>query len=211
MKNPADSAPMPVTPLKPIQTRYKGHHFRSRLEARYAVFLDHLGVQWQYEPEGFDLPSGRYLPDFFLPAVKGGTWLEIKPHGNGSFFGFCGRSCCLVDDRLGEFAEAAQANDQFFFVAYGIPSSGYLDGDGFDYDEEGVLEAPWDGHKWCVCSCGKTAGIEFDARGDRINCPHDCAKSRHGDKGYSHNHPLIIEAACSARSARFEYGECGAT
>ena len=210
---------MPTTSLKPIQTRYRGHHFRSRLEARYAVFLDCLGVQWQYEPEGFELPAGNYLPDFFLPAVNGGTWLEIKPHGGGSFFGFCsdrrpsssknpGR---LVDDRLGEFAEAAQTKGQNFYVAYGIPSSDYLAEDAPDYDEEGMLENPWDSHQWSVCSCGKTPGIQFDARSDRNNCPHNCAKSYHGDKGYSHDHPLIIEAAFSARAARFEHGECGAT
>lgn len=47
-----------------IETRYKGYRFRSRLEARWAVFFDALGLKWEYEPEGFELPSGRYLPDF---------------------------------------------------------------------------------------------------------------------------------------------------
>lgn len=51
--------------IKPIETFYKGYRFRSRLEARWAVFFDALGVKWEYEPEGFELPSGkRYLPDF---------------------------------------------------------------------------------------------------------------------------------------------------
>jgi len=51
--------------IKAIETFYKGYRFRSRLEARWAVFLDALGVKWEYEPEGFELPSGkRYLPDF---------------------------------------------------------------------------------------------------------------------------------------------------
>ena len=72
-----------------IETRYKGYRFRSRLEARWAVFFDHLGLRWDYEPEGFELPSGRYLPDFFIhwegpkserlqqfPTV--GYWVEIK-------------------------------------------------------------------------------------------------------------------------------------
>jgi hypothetical protein len=62
---------------KPIETRYGDHRFRSRLEARWAVFLDTLGVRWEYEPEGFDLGEhGKYLPDFFLPNLK--VWLEIK-------------------------------------------------------------------------------------------------------------------------------------
>jgi hypothetical protein len=34
-----------------------GYRFRSRLEARWAVFFDVAGIPWQYEPEGFDLSS----------------------------------------------------------------------------------------------------------------------------------------------------------
>lgn len=79
---------MPTT-IKPIQTRYKNCKFRSRLEARWAVFFDHCGLEWQYEPEGFELAEetnnfaympeewdGRYLPDFYLPAWD--MWVEIK-------------------------------------------------------------------------------------------------------------------------------------
>jgi len=41
--------------VRPIETKYKGYRFRSRLEARWAVFFDTLGLKWWYEPEGFDL------------------------------------------------------------------------------------------------------------------------------------------------------------
>ena len=51
--------------IKPIETIYKGYRFRSRLEARWAVFFDSLGVKYEYDPEGFKLPDGSvYLPDF---------------------------------------------------------------------------------------------------------------------------------------------------
>ena len=51
--------------IKPIETEYNGYRFRSRLEARWAVLFDALGVKYEYEPEGFELPSGKkYLPDF---------------------------------------------------------------------------------------------------------------------------------------------------
>ena len=64
--------------IKAIPTRYKGYHFRSRLEARWAVFFDALNIEWQYEPEGFELPNGeRYLPDFYLQGM--GVWVDIKP------------------------------------------------------------------------------------------------------------------------------------
>lgn len=66
-----------MTRIRAIQTRYKGHHFRSRLEARWAVLLDSLGVPWEYEREGYILPDGtQYLPDFWLPNE--GIYLEIK-------------------------------------------------------------------------------------------------------------------------------------
>jgi hypothetical protein len=80
--------------IRPIETRYKGYRFRSRLEARWAVFFDALGIQWQYEQQGFELNldnpgniagppgvtiSGKalYLPDFWLPQVN--MFAEVKP------------------------------------------------------------------------------------------------------------------------------------
>ncbi|MCM1297534.1 MAG: hypothetical protein NC311_18505 [Muribaculaceae bacterium] len=61
--------------IKPIQTEYKGYLFRSRLEARWAVFFDACGVEWEYEPEGYSLGRGiRYLPDFLLHNVQLGAF-----------------------------------------------------------------------------------------------------------------------------------------
>jgi hypothetical protein len=73
--------------IKAIETVYNGYRFRSRLEARWAVFFDALEIEYQYEPEGYDLrKQGWYLPDFWLPhsvdelAKEGwGLWVEIKP------------------------------------------------------------------------------------------------------------------------------------
>jgi hypothetical protein len=91
--------------IKAIETKYAGIRFRSRLEARWAVFFDALDIEWVYEPEGFEitsfsweypepyrslakpgyrLPAGVepiqqkwwYLPDFYLPAF--GCWVEVK-------------------------------------------------------------------------------------------------------------------------------------
>lgn len=63
--------------IKPIETFYKGYRMRSRLEARYALFLDLLDVPYDYEPEGFSLGAGlNYLPDFRLNQAK--CWLEVK-------------------------------------------------------------------------------------------------------------------------------------
>lgn len=66
-----------MTKIKAIETRYQGCLFRSRLEARWAVFFDSAGIPWRYEPEGFDLDGEWYLPDFWLPDQD--LWVEIKP------------------------------------------------------------------------------------------------------------------------------------
>jgi hypothetical protein len=62
--------------FKPINTIYNGYRFRSRLEARWAVFFDCLKVKYEYEPEGFEINGTRYLPDFWLPEQY--FWVEIK-------------------------------------------------------------------------------------------------------------------------------------
>ena len=62
--------------MQALATAYKSYRFRSRLEARWAFFLDQLGVVWEYEPVAYDLGDVRYLPDFWLPEFK--VWVEIK-------------------------------------------------------------------------------------------------------------------------------------
>ena len=63
--------------IQSIKTRYKGCQFRSRLEARWAVFFDSLSIIWEYEKEGFRLSEGTlYLPDFWLPELD--CFFEVK-------------------------------------------------------------------------------------------------------------------------------------
>src|SRR6266581_5789219 len=63
-------------PITPIETFYNGHRFRSRLEARWAVFYHTLGIEYLYENEGYNLDGTWYLPDFYLP--KQDCFIEIK-------------------------------------------------------------------------------------------------------------------------------------
>ena len=69
--------------MQNIQTEWRGHRFRSRLEARWAVAFEAMGIAWEYEPEGFELSDGtRYLPDFLLHGLvgrhSGDLWIEVK-------------------------------------------------------------------------------------------------------------------------------------
>lgn len=192
--------------IKAIETRYKGYRFRSRLEARWAVFFDSLGVKWEYEREGFDLgKSGYYLPDFFIPELG---WVEIKP-------------ASLDDDEEDKLQAFGSKIEQRIYVFIGnIPNPETVDlygspWDGGWYDDGIVLfkdlgyDADGDsGYQWCSCVSGKHFGIEYEARGGRISCgcnpnPDD------GKKYYSGAHPTIVAAYAAARSARFEHGENG--
>ena len=69
MTNPTISA---------IETSYRGRRFRSRLEARWAVFFDSLRIPWRYEEQGYRIGERKrpYLPDFWLPEA--GAWVEVK-------------------------------------------------------------------------------------------------------------------------------------
>lgn len=66
--------------IKAIETRYSGYLFRSRLEARWAVFFDALGLEWDYEDEGYAIPTAigtiRYLADFWIDSSA--QWAEVK-------------------------------------------------------------------------------------------------------------------------------------
>lgn len=64
-----------------IETEYRGIRFRSRLEARWAVFFDVAGIEWKYETEGYEVDGHRYLPDFWLPDSK--VWVEVKGERDG--------------------------------------------------------------------------------------------------------------------------------
>lgn len=83
--------------IQAIETVYKGYRFRSRLEARWAVFFDEIGVKWEYEKEGYELDSGRYLPDFYLPDFK--FWIEVK-----------GEKKIMEMDKLSELAKSTGEN-----------------------------------------------------------------------------------------------------
>lgn len=65
--------------IKAIDTYYNGYYFRSRLEARWAIYFDLIGLKYEYELNGICVDGVPYLPDFFIPDHN--TFIEIKPIG----------------------------------------------------------------------------------------------------------------------------------
>ena len=71
------------TEIQALPALYNGITFRSRIEARWAIFFDHCGMKWEYEPECYKLEDGTcYLPDFLLHdlvgRVSGDLFVEVK-------------------------------------------------------------------------------------------------------------------------------------
>ena len=63
--------------VQSIDTEYNGIMYRSRTEARWAHLFDLAGIDFQYEPEGYELYSGRYVPDFWVHSWD--CFFEVKP------------------------------------------------------------------------------------------------------------------------------------
>jgi len=194
-----------MSEIKAIETIYKGYRFRSRLEARWAVFFDALGIEWEYEKEGYDLgAAGWYLPDFWLP--KHGYWIEVKPS----------EPLAGSNDHL-KIAALATALSRDVYIAVGPPGPPY----DFRYSDRiqtyfrpvhpggNFASHAW----WCWCrSCG---GYLLSVFGHlHETCPLCGQAADAGRVGLAREidgigiaHPAIDEAYTAARSARFEHGE----
>lgn len=184
--------------IKAIETVYNGYRFRSRLEARWAVFFDALGVKYEYEKEGFDLgEAGKYLPDFWLPKQK--CWVEIKASEPSSD----------EESKAHALAKVSGYNVFIFFGDIPIPDEPY--GADLSNNESAYLYMAegWDNYyRWCICEICGAAGIEFEGRSERIEC--GCpGESDERHKERTANHRRLIKAFTSARQARFEHGESG--
>jgi len=195
------------TALLPIQTKYAGCLFRSRLEARWAVFFDHVGVTWRYEPEGFDLDGDWYLPDFYLPEIE--KWFEVKGTKPTDHEGELARKLAISHRNdvivawgdIPRITDSKGMDDQSWDVV-SREAPGQRDLVCYNYDSGSAFWDFWYG--WCICvHCGKP-GIEYESRSARI-CKHDAS-----DRDHTGDHPRLLAAYTAARSARFEHGHTGA-
>lgn len=172
--------------VKAIETEYKGYRFRSRLEARWAVFMDELDIDWQYEPEGFNTPSGPYLPDFFLrfrpdshDAARypgAGYWLEVKPREPS-------------EDELAKLLAVCAATNH----------SGYI-----------VAGQPWEYRAWTLHRSGRVSELLASGRSRALdNLGMDVHWGRFSRASDNPSFAKTAGPAIRCRAARFEHGERG--
>jgi hypothetical protein len=180
--------------IKPIETVYKGCKFRSRLEARWAVCFDALGLEWEYEKEGYQLPSGWYLPDFWISTW--GRWAEIKPKAP-------------TDQEIEMLMDLECATDKDSLLIAGEPWYGkydvwvprWFDDDGKPFSE-----------RYVIAECGRCDGfcLEDEGTGWFDIGPHtDCLNNERWPLSSQGWTPRLEKAYTAARSARFEHGENG--
>lgn len=203
--------------MKPIETAYKGHRFRSRLEARWAVAFDALDIAWEYEPQGFMVTErisnwvegeGRpYLPDFWFPDLK--LWGEVKgslthvetialldaaAHLSSAGGTGCGQDNPGAHD-LVIFGQVPPPRRRSSWPVRLHMHKGDLYARGWALDQW-----PQDPHdyNWIIASDAGVETITADASELLI----DGWQEKLTEK--------MIDAYTAARSARFEYGERGA-
>lgn len=167
-----------------IQTSYNGVLYRSRQEARWAVFFDTLHIPFHYEYEGYSLPSGNYLPDFFLPEQD--SFVEVKGKWPS-------------DEEEQKASDLSAATVKRVFIFWGPLEPPDFSGPEISgkYVEGGVDYSHW----WCECPRCARLDIQFNGRADRISC--GCQRSEHGDKGYNSDSPRLVDAFARARRERF--------
>lgn len=193
--------------IKAIETHYKGYRFRSRLEARWAVFFDTIGIEYQYEPEGYVVDGIPYLPDFWVPVPwnpSHGYFLEIKPSD-------------IDEQKIDFFYNVAKLSGHRVQVVCGNPWPGEHKVFSFCHHHHRVPEKPHivgyiassDGnlvlrntdmefvHEEPFVLCDKYQYLyEIDETGIRKNVD-----------SYDVLDKLVPQAFSAARSARFEHGE----
>jgi hypothetical protein len=178
---------MTAPTIRAIETRYAGCRFRSRLEARWAVFFDQLDIPWIYEHEGVVLSTGEaYLPDFFLPSQGSDGWsVEVK----GT------RESLIASSRkISWYAREVRP----LLILGEVPDV---------LDQDAIMVHPLVRADWAA---GSAAAVAWSSAGhfflsiSRLSIEFDTSSHYVGGMCASRQ---IQDAYRAARSARFEFGE----
>lgn len=177
--------------MKAINTLYGGNFFRSRTEARWAVFFDACGIPYDYEFEGYHLDAGRYLPDFKLPIF--GMFFEVK-------------GVSPTEEEVAKALSLAEAFNVVVLLAEGAPEERFqirwFDSSGEDSRRYVIArDRNSEAGFWLVCEDELELGTQSSTRWLGGGKPG--VTIRHG--------PMFsgaLEAAYAlAASARFEHGQ----
>jgi len=169
------------------------------LEARWAVFFDTLGVEYQYEPEGYNLDGIWYLPDFWLPKQR--YWIEIKAEKPEE----------ATENKLYQLASESKA--VCAAILWGQP---WIPDDvwGIENDGHYLVYPHWDNrYLWCECPICGFLGLQFEGRAARLECQCVVQKAKaagaYEDRCHNYRTERIDAGYIAARQARFEHGERG--
>ena len=204
--------------IKPIETYYNGYRFRSRLEARWAVFFDAVGIRYEYEPEGFEMGETKYLPDFYLPDAD--RWVEIKGKKlSRSEVAKCS-AFCEAQDRDGvKFSIfIGQPFDHLLGMKPSSKNNGSADLTS-NPDEATIMGIQCFSYQWKTYDVSKPGGETRHVENDGMlfSCPGLCEEEiltrfmpmLWFDANISKK--ALVAGALTARQARFEHGETPTT
>lgn len=177
--------------IKAIETKYGGYRFRSRLEARWAVFFDAIELGWHYESQGYEMDTRigriRYLPDFFLDSNQ---WAEVKGFLN---LESAGRLCAIAE----ALAPCGKGTDLVVFGDVPGPRSGLW-----------PVQLHFHDRLWGVAWEPHSAGCPLNR--PRVAIEPTEVITEHLISGFPFGVPdWATDGIQRARWARFEWGESG--
>lgn len=183
--------------IKPIPTFWNGRYFRSRAEARWAVFFDELWIGYEYEKEGYDLGNGiRYLPDFWLTELK--FWVEVKAElpddtamaKASRLASNLGIPVYMAVEPIGNVRPWPPAGTRLSDYNYGDDPPqhiAFFGDNGDSYQDNGYF--------WTLCPSCSRIGIEYQGRSHRL-CRCTAGAGKEG-REESRCEELVIAYACA--------------
>jgi hypothetical protein len=180
--------------IKVIQTHFDGYHFRSRTEARWAVFFKAAGIRYEYEKEGFDLGGRWYLPDFWLLDM--GLWFEVK-----------GTDPTPEESALCRALAVHSGHNVLLAVGAPEPQENIIWYSSDSHSDVDICTAAFDGQRFCLADDRKNDG-EFGLVSSSIGW-FSIGGAGPDVGNRDHEHPPLVHSATkdayvAARAARFE-------
>lgn len=159
--------------IPPKETLYDGIWYRSRTEARWSMLWKELGIEREWEPQGFTTADGRpYLPDFIVFPAIGRLWVEVKgswesdPDGIAKFRRFAAERPFPSESRAALLVGSPSLEGKYLVI-------------GGDDNSDNPLKGPWedDTQQWRPCSSGHHFDLAFPglfrAKFAEDGCPDD--------------------------------------